>query len=109
MGIRDLYNKTLTIKRETVARDVQGSSVKTWTTVGTMRGRCKPANAKERLAASQYGAEISHVVFCDASEDVGRGDHIESGALLLRVVDVRNPGGMDHHLEVDAMEEQHGQ
>lgn len=108
MGIGGLYNKSITVKRETASMDAQGSTTRSWSTLGAIRGRARPASARERMAASRYGAEISHIVYCGANEDVHRGDRMEAGSLVLTVVAVRDPGGMGHHLEVDAMEIQHG-
>lgn len=108
MGIGELYNKRITVKRETASMDAQGSITRSWSTLGTIAGRARPASSRERLAASKYGAEISHIVYCGPDEDVHRGDRLEAGSLVLDVVAVRDPGGMGHHLEVDAMEEQHG-
>ena len=104
--IEALYNHTWTLTRKTRTGNGHGSFPVTETSVGTVRGRMRPASANERTLAAQRQAEVSHVFYCGADEDVMRDDALSGQGRTWRVVAVRDPSHAGHHLEVDCIEMQ---
>ena len=104
--IAALYNHTWTLTRKTRTSDGHGSFPASETTVGTLRGRMRPASATERTLAAQRLAEISHVFYCGADEEVQRDDVLSGEGRTWRVIAVREPSYAGHHLEVDCLEQQ---
>jgi SPP1 family predicted phage head-tail adaptor len=106
--MRHLFDKTLILQRKTRIDDGQGGWIEDWQTVGTIRGRFRPASASERTAAAQEQAVISHVLYCAADEDVCRGDRVVLGNLIVEVTAVREPSYAGHHLECEGVAVQSG-
>lgn len=106
--MRHLLDKTLILQRKTRTDDGQGGWNEDWQDVGTIRGRLRPASASERTAAAQEQAIISHVLYCDASEDVRRGDRAVLGNLIVEITAIREPSYAGHHLECEGVAVQSG-
>lgn len=104
--IDSLYNHSWTLSRRTRTADGQGGYTQTWATVATVAGRMRPASASERTLALQRLAEISHVWYVAADEDVLRGDRITGQGRTWDVIAIREPSYAAHHLEVEALERQ---
>ena len=104
MTIATLFIDTFTVTRLSVVDDGQGGWSQTRTTVGTISGRLRPANATERTVAQQRQAQVSHVLYAAATADVQRGDYVIGAGKVVEVVAVREPSHMGHHLEIDCTE-----
>jgi SPP1 family predicted phage head-tail adaptor len=104
-----LMNRTVTIKRKSRTKDGQGGFTFAWATSSTVQGRIRPAKSGERVVAGREQAQITHVAYFDPGTDVQFGDQLVSSAptaLTVYVVGVREPGGINHHFEVDCNNEQ---
>ena len=99
-----LLNKTFTIQRISRTAAGHGNFPKAMEAIGTVSGRIRPANSRERETAAQEGREITHVLYVAGDADIGRGDQVTSGDLTVEVLGVRPPSISDHHLEVDCLE-----
>ncbi len=106
--MKHLYISTFILQRKERASDNQGGWVETYKDIGEIHGRLRPANATERTVASQEQAYITHVFYCDATEDIRRGDRLKGEGIEVNVIAVRNPSYMNHHLEIDCEVIQHG-
>jgi len=85
---------------------------------GTIRGRLRPANSRERETAMREERFITHVFYCLADEDINRGDrltpgvvsvdgfHIVSSDILVEVDGIREPSTAGAHWEIDCIERQ---
>ena len=107
-SIEHLYIHELKLKRKTVTRDSQGGVVETWQEVKTFKGRIRPASISERELAAKEEATISHVVYCDPSVGITRGDIVVYGDLESEIIGVSNPSYLSHHLECQGIAVQHG-
>lgn len=106
--MRHLFNKIFTLQRKVKISDGQGGWTEDWQNIGTIRGRLRPASARERTVAAQEQARISHVLYCSATEDIHRGDRVVIGDLVVEIVVVKEPGYIGHHLECEGVVVQHG-
>ena len=66
----------------------------------------KPASAEERTVAAQEQRRLSHVFYCDANEDIQRGDRLTEDGITVEVLGIREPSRARHHLECDCWETQ---
>lgn len=103
-----LFSHTFNVFRAGRVSDGQGGWTEGFVPVGTVRGRLRPATARERLVAQQLQAELSHVFYAGAAADVRRGDRVEGAGKAVLVVAVRDPSHAGHHIEADCQEVQTG-
>jgi SPP1 family predicted phage head-tail adaptor len=106
MLIASLFNNTFAVERKSRTGDGHGNFPFTWSSVGSLSGRIRPASGREREVAAQEGREISHVLYVLADADIARGDRVTTGDLVVEVQGVREPSEAAHHLEVDCKETQ---
>lgn len=104
--IESLFNNTFTIERIGRTGDGHGNFLKSRSSVGTVSGRIRPASGREREVAAQEGREITHVLYVSVETDIGRGDRVTCGDLVVEVLGLREPSKAGHHLEVDCLEQQ---
>ncbi|HUW11702.1 MAG TPA: phage head closure protein [Anaerolineae bacterium] len=102
--IATLFNHTFTVTRKTRASDGQGGWTQTYGSVGSVSGRMRPASATEKVAAAQRQAEISHVLYTAADENIVRGDRVAGEGRTWDVTAIREPSHAGHHLEIEAVE-----
>ena len=101
-----LLNNTFAIQRVSRSGDGHGNFPKSQTVLGSVQGRIRPASASEKVAAAQYHQAITHVLYVAAETNIGRGDQVTCGNLVVEVLGVREPSKAGHHLEVDCLEVQ---
>lgn len=104
MSIQALYISVFSVSRPTRTADGQGGWTVGYSDAGTVQGRLRPASASEKAVAMQMQAQVSHVLYCGASEDLERGDLITCEGRTVEVIAVREPSHMGHHLEIDCLE-----
>jgi len=104
--IDGLYISTFTHTRMSGTADGQGGWTQAASPVGTgnIQGRMRPATATERVMAVQRQAEISHVFYCNADEDVLREDVLTGEGRTWTVEAIREPSHAGHHLEIECLE-----
>jgi len=103
---RAMLNNTFAVERRSRVPDGQGGWAIVFAGVGQIRGRIRPANSNERLVAESEEQQITHVLYCDAGEDVARGDLVTVDDLTVEVLGVREPSQMGFHWEIDCLERQ---
>ncbi len=101
-----LLNNEFAVTRMARVSDGQGGWSEVPVSVGTARGRMRPASGSERTVAAQEQRAISHVLYVLAETDVARGDLVSGAGLTVLVQGVREPSQAGHHLEVDCLEVQ---
>ena len=102
-----LLNRDYTIYPKVRTSDGQGGWTESYEPVGTaVRGRMRPVSGSERESASQYGRDITHVLYVPATVDIRRGDLVAGGGITVEVQGVREPSQAGHHFEVDCLETQ---
>ena len=105
MSFASLLNNTFTVTRVTRTSDGAGGWTKSYTSVGSYKGRIRPASGQEREVAATLERQISHVLYLECV-DIERGDLVTCGDLSVEVMGIREPSLADHHLEVDCLERQ---
>jgi len=105
---RSLLNNTFNIYKHERTQDGQGGFIKSPEPVFTFRGRLRPATVREQMIAAEWQAHVTHILYAEAPLDIERHDRVEGAGKNLRVVGVRDPSTMGHHLEIDCEEVQHG-
>jgi head-tail adaptor len=103
-----LLNNTFRLYRNERTQDGQGGFTKSPEPVLSFMGRLRPATVKEQISGAEWQAHVTHVLYAEASLPVTRHDQVEGAGKNLRVVGVRDPSNMGHHLEIDCEEIQHG-
>jgi hypothetical protein len=103
-----LMNQTVTIARPSVSRTPDGGTASALVPHAVVRGAWRPAGTRERESGARVDLAFDRVVYLPFGSDVERGDRltVQGSPGVHRVVDVRNPGGRDNHLEVYARTEQ---
>ena len=101
-----LLNHDFYHSRRRQTGDGQGGWVEDPVPIGTVRGRLRPATSAEREQAAQEQRQITHVFYCQAGEDIVRGDRLQIGDLVVEVQGVREPSLAGYHLEIDCLEQQ---
>lgn len=101
-----LLNHDFNISRRRRTSDGQGGWAIDYVTVGTVRGRIRPASSAEREAAAQESRQLSHVLYVLAGTDIARGDEVEQDELVVDVMAIREPSRAGEHLEIDCFERQ---
>ena len=104
--IETLFNREFTQTRPARVTDGQGGWTVSYGAVGTTKGRLRPASAEERTVAAQEQRRLSHVFYCDANEDIQRGDRLTEDGITVEVLGIREPSRARHHLECDCWETQ---
>jgi len=102
--IDSLFISMFTQSRMSRTADGQGGWAESWSDMGTIDGRMRPATATEQVVAMQRQVGISHVLYCDAEVEVLREDRLTGEGRTWRVVAVREPSHMGHHLDIDCEE-----
>lgn len=100
--IKNLYIHDLQIQRKVVERLSDGSFQESWQVIKTMKGRVIPSSLQVRqfYSAAKEQANVQYIVFCDVV-DLQVNDVILFRDKKLKVVNVREPSNMGHHLEID--------
>ncbi len=103
--IKNLYIHDLQIQRKVVERLSDGSFQESWQVVANIKGRVVPASlqVQEFYAAAKDLKNVRYIVFCDV-EDIQENDIILFGEKQMKVINVREPSHMGHHLEIDCEE-----
>lgn len=99
-------NNTFAVERRLRASDGMGGWAIAYEPIGTIRARIRPMSLKERLVADSAEAQVSHVLYCTAGENVARGDRVTAGDLTVEVRGIREPSEAGHHWEIDCLERQ---
>lgn len=101
-----LRNNTFEVERRLRVSDGKGGWTIAYESVGTIEGRIRPTTLKERLVADSAEAQVSHVLYCLAGENVARGDRVTTGDLTVEVLGIREPSEAGEHWEIDCLERQ---
>lgn len=101
-----LLNHTFAVQRRDRVGDGQGGWAIVYVDAGSVQGRIRPATSTERVVADSEEQQITHVLYVEAGEDVGRGDLVTCGELTVEVLGVREPSMTGHHWEIDCLERQ---
>jgi SPP1 family predicted phage head-tail adaptor len=99
-----LLNHDFTKFRRRRTPDGQGGWAVDYVSVETVRGRLRPASSSEREAAAREERQVTHVFYCDAGEDITRGDRLSYSGLTVDEEGVREPSLAGEHLEIDCLE-----
>jgi SPP1 family predicted phage head-tail adaptor len=99
-----LLNNDFAVSRRRRTPDGRGGWVIDYVSIGTVRGRLRPASSRERAEAQQQSREITHVLYVVAGEDIKRGDRVTLNSLVVDVEAVREPSRAGEHLEIDCRE-----
>ena len=102
-----LLNNNFTVEHLGRLPDGQGGFTAIYSGAGAVSGRMRPQNAAERTVADSEEAQISHVFYTVAGEDILRGDIISLGDFSVEVLDIREPSQADEHWEIDCISRQY--
>src|SRR5260221_4179172 len=103
-SITDLFNHSFIISSVTKSADGQGGWIREYEAKGTVRGFMNVASGRstERHVAMQEVTRLLYTLFC-LPTDIQRGDKVTVDDpppnLEVYVLDVKNPGLINHHLE----------
>ncbi|MBI0294501.1 phage head closure protein [Streptomyces sp. PRKS01-29] len=96
-----LLNVSVEVWRASTVDDGGGGQETTWTQVGTPRARLSQPSARERQAADQSGAELTHIAYLASGADVRRRDELRRTGLVLEVTAVFEPSEPGTYLRAD--------
>ncbi|MFH8369194.1 head-tail adaptor protein [Streptomyces sp. NPDC018031] len=97
-----LLNASVEVWRAELTDDGGGGQAETWSLVSAQRARLSQPSARERTAADQAGARLTHVVYLPAAADVRREDELRLGdGRVLDVLAVFEPSEPGTYLRAD--------
>lgn len=105
-GFEDLLIDDFTVLRETYINDEIGGRSVRYKVVDSDKGRLSTTSGKgtEVDKGGKDVAEVSYTLFCLTNVEVQKNDIIKIDDKNLRVISVKEPSNMGHHLEVDLEE-----
>lgn len=109
--LESLLNNTFSVEARERTADGMGGWTITYTGIGTIEGRIRPANSNERMVAESEEQQITHVLYTatlttSTGDTLARGCRVTVGDLTVEVLGVREPSEMAHHWEIDCLERQ---
>lgn len=96
-----MLNTRVEVWRETTTPDGGGGRSTSWQYVGALRARASQPSARERQAADQSGAELTHICYFAPGGDVRRRDELRRGNQVLTVTAVYEPSEPGTYLRAD--------
>ncbi|MHC3391298.1 phage head closure protein [Streptomyces lavendulocolor] len=94
-------NRSVQVWRSVTEDDGGGGQSQTWQQQATARGRRSQPSARERQAADQSGADLTHTWYFPPSQDVRRGDELREGGRIYTVNAVFEPSVDGTYLRAD--------
>lgn len=100
--MNNLFIHDITIERKAMHINDDGSFTEEYQIIGTAKARVTPASIRVRefYQAGQEKVNVSHVIYTEFW-NVQAGDIILFQEQQFKVIAVRNPSYMNHHLEID--------
>lgn len=89
--IEHLLNTSVVVHRPTLTPDGMGGYTESKTTVAVLAAKVDQATAAERQAAAQWQSPHSHNVYLTATANVRRGDELQWGDRVFRVIATVQP------------------
>lgn len=97
-----LLNNQVTVWRSVTSSDGGGGQDTAWVQQATERARLSQPTARERQAAHQAGAELTHTVYLHPGADVRRADELRTAdGRVLEVIGVLEPSMPGTYLRAD--------
>lgn len=96
-----LLNSSVTVWRATTVDDGGGGQETSWGSVATVRARLSQPSARERQAADQAEASLTHIVYLQPDADVRRGDELRRAGQVLEVTATFEPSEPGTYLRAD--------
>lgn len=101
----NFLHSTFTVKRRTRTADGLGGYTITYPTVTTVIGKMDPlATVRELIVAGKFSGYITHVLYTKHGENILRDDVIEGEGRRVRVLGIKEPSELGHHLEIQCEE-----
>lgn len=96
-----LLNTRVQVWREVSSDDGGGGQETAWLLQSTQRARLSQPSARERQAADQSEASLTHIVYLQPGADVHRGDELRRGGVVFEVTAVFEPSVSGTYLRAD--------
>jgi SPP1 family predicted phage head-tail adaptor len=94
----------LTLQSKTDTSDSAGGFATTWTTISTISGVLTQARGSEQNRTNRTVVYSTHTFFCEKPSSITEKDRFIYDSRVFNIVMIRNPGNMNHHLEIDLLE-----
>lgn len=101
-------NRTVQVWRLVLADDGGGGQSETRVLQSAPRARLSQPTARERTAAQQAGADLTHTVYFAAGADVRRGDEVRRDGAVYDVYATFEPSEPGTYLRADCTVRQPG-
>lgn len=100
------YNTFLEHQQPGRTSDGQGGFRINWATVSTIRARVRPASGSDLKRGGKDSAKLTHVAYCEIDDQIRVSDRFYDSAIdrIYSILNIRQPGGIAHHLEIDCQE-----
>lgn len=96
-----LLNARVQVWRQVTADDGGGGQETAWLLQSTQRARLSQPSARERQAADQSEASLTHIVYLQPGADVRRGDELRREGVVFEVTAVLSPSESGTYLRAD--------
>jgi SPP1 family predicted phage head-tail adaptor len=104
--ISRLLNTGVEVWRATLTDDGYGGQAETWNQVATYRARFSQPWARDRQAADQHSALLTHVVYLPDTAAVQQGDELRQEGRVFDVIAVFQPSEPGTYLRADCQARQ---
>lgn len=98
---------TVTFKEPTITRDDGGAEVKSYSAITGLDGVSvivDPISTEKRVLHEKVGEKVSHRVIMDYTTGITTACIMTWDGKDYRILHIRNPNNINHHLELDIYE-----
>lgn len=97
-------NRRLALEAPAETPDGAGGVVRTHETVATLWAQVMPVSARGDVEAERLGGAVTHRIRIRRSPDITTRHRFRDGAIVYRIVSLRDPDGRGRFLEIEAEE-----
>ena len=102
MSFMSLLNKRCDIQQTSNTDDAYGTFTKTWTNRhDQLACRVVPLTGTEQAIFDRESVRVTHKIFVPYKSDIVEADRVVFDSENYMIHYVRNPGHMNHHLELE--------
>ena len=101
---------SLDLQQRASTDDGQGGYKDAWITIRIIKGSIQTATGSDIRRAGRDDAALTHVIYCLVDDTIKATDRFldQVTGKAYEILDIRKPGGKQHHLEIDCREFQIG-
>lgn len=97
-------NRRLALEEPLETPDGAGGVTRTYATIATLWAQVTPVSSRGDFEADRSGGAVTHRIRIRTSPDITTRHRFRDGAIVYRIVSLRDPDGRGRFLEIEAEE-----